>query len=620
MRGRVRAPALRGRGWLGTGGRDVGPAQLRGRVVLLDFWTAGCVNCLRVLDELAALEERFGDALVVLGVHSPKFAHEARPEAVAAAVGRYGVRHPVLDDADLVTWDAYAVRAWPTLVLIDPDGYVVAQVSGEGHGAALAGLVEGLLTRGGSTVRRGPLFAGAPDVPEEPAVATALEFSEKALRFPAKAAVLPGGTLLVADPGHHRLVELDADLVTVRRTIGDGHRGWVDGPAGVARFAEPLGVAVRPGEVAAAAGYDVVVADAANHLLRGVRLDDGAVSTVAGTGAQRRGRVSVGTVAAARAAALSTPWDVAWWRDRVVVAMAGSHQLWAFEPVGGTVTVLAGRGDEGLRDGRPVEAFLAQPSGLASGPDGTLWVADAESSALRAVVAEPELFVSTAVGEGLFDFGYRDGAAFPPDGSDGALLQHPSGVAVLPDGSVAIADTYNGAVRRYDPATRRVGTLADGLAEPAAVVDGGDGTLVVVESAAHRLVRVPLPAGVVAGRAGPHAVTAVVAPGPVTLRVRFVPPPGRYLDRRFGDPTALTVDAPDGVLASGIGGGPGLARALEVRHGGPVQVEAVAAACDGPPGEAGVFAACHRYYGRWTVALRTEPGAPAELVLDLAAT
>jgi thiol-disulfide isomerase/thioredoxin len=130
-RSRVRAPALQGRRWPGTGGRDVGPDELRGRIVLLDFWTAGCVNCLRVLDELAVLERRHGDAVVVLGVHSPKFAHEATPEAVAAAVRRHGVTHPVLDDAHLVTWDAYAARAWPTLVLVDPRGYVVAQVSGE---------------------------------------------------------------------------------------------------------------------------------------------------------------------------------------------------------------------------------------------------------------------------------------------------------------------------------------------------------------------------------------------------------------------------------------------------------------------------------------------------------
>jgi thiol-disulfide isomerase/thioredoxin len=598
-RSRVRAPVLRGRRWLGTGGRDVGPAELRGRIVLLDFWTAGCVNCLRVLDELAALERRHGDALVVLGVHSPKFPHEARPEAVAAALLRHGVDHPVLDDADLVTWDAYAARAWPTLVLVDPRGYVVAQVTGEGHEPALSQLVDELVAEYGDGLRRGPLFGEARDEVPEPST----------LLFPGKAAVLADGDVLVSDSGHHRLAVFDPDLATVRRMVGDGVRGLRDGPADAARFAEPLGVAVLPPEVAVTAGYDVVVADSANHVLRGVRLADGWVSTVAGTGKQLRVRTAVGAGGAAREVRLSTPWDAVWWDGRVVVAMAGSHQLWAFDPVEGTVVVLAGTADEGLRDGGPDEAFLAQPSGLAVGT-GTLWVADAESSALRAVDGDGSgVLVTTAVGQGLFDFGWRDGPAF---GDPPALLQHPLGVAVLPDGSVAVADTYNGAVRRYDPATRTVDTLADGLREPSDVVCDGD-TLLVVESAGHRVLRVPLPARVLTP-ASARRVGVEVGPGPVALRVRFTPPSGQHLDRRFGEPTSLTVSAPSGVLAAGAGTAPGLERTLRVGGPGTVRVDAVAAACDGP----GIFAACHRYRQEWDVEVAVVPGGATTVELELA--
>jgi thiol-disulfide isomerase/thioredoxin len=594
QRSRVRAPALRGRGWLGTGGREVGPEQLRGRIVLLDFWTAGCVNCLRVLDELAVLEDRHGDALTVLGVHSPKFAHEGRPEAVAAAVLRHGVRHPVLDDADLVTWDAYAARAWPTLVLIDPGGYVVAQATGEGHGAELSVLVDELVAEYGADLRRGPLFADPGPPPPKP---------PSPLRYPGKALLLPDGGLLVADTGQHRLVELDPDLATVRRTVGDG-----------AGFAEPLGLALLPPAVAATVGYDVVVADSGNHMLRGVRLADGAVTTVAGTGAQLRRRIPPGTVLP-RDTPLSTPWDVAWWDVAwwdgrpgpvLVIAMAGCHQLWTFDPVSGTVAVLVGTADEGLRDGGPGEAFLAQPSGLAAAGD-LLWVADAESSALRAVDDPGALRVTTAVGQGLFDFGLRDGPAF---GDSPALLQHPLGVAVLPDGSVAVADTYNGAVRRYDPATREVSTLADGLAEPSHVlVDGA--ALVVVESAAHRLVRVPLPARL-QEPGGPQRVVAEVAPGRVALRVRFTPPPGQHLDQRFGEPTSLTVTGPE-VLAAGAGTAPGLRRELQVIGPGPLRVGAAAAACDGD----GVFAACHLYRQEWAVDVRVAADAATTITLDL---
>jgi thiol-disulfide isomerase/thioredoxin len=581
----VRAPELRGRRWLNTGGAELSLADLRGKIVLLDFWTFCCVNCLHVLDELRELEERYADVLVTIGVHSPKFAHEADPDAVVAAVERYAVHHPVLDDPELLTWDAYAARAWPTLVVIDPRGYVVAQMSGEGHAHGLAVLIDELLAEHVDVLRRGDGPYVAP-----PEAATAL-------RFPGKVIALPDGGFLVSDTAHHQLVELEPDLVTERRRIGTGARGLVDGLA--PQFNEPLGLLLLP-------DGDALVADSVNHALRRVRLADAAVTTVAGTGAQLRERVAPG----ATAAELSTPWDLAWWDGRVVVAMAGNHQLWTWDPTTGATAAWAGTTNEGLRDGPPAEAFFAQPSGLAVG-DGVLWVADAETSALREV---REGLVATAVGQGLFDFGHRDGPA------DEALFQHPLGVAVLPDGSVAVADTYNGAVRRYDPTTRTVSTLASDLAEPSDVLVVGD-TLVVVESAAHRLVRLPLPASVqVPGRAQQVRRSATdVAPGRLALRVAFVPPTGQHLDTRFGDPTELTVSAsPPELLVAGAGTAPGLSRELVLGDvpEGVLSVSVAAAACD--EGD-GVFAACHRYQQDWGIPVRVVAGAHAELELDLRA-
>ncbi|NMH80678.1 redoxin domain-containing protein [Pseudonocardia xinjiangensis] len=605
-RSRVRAPELTGRRWLNTGGEPLSLAELRGKIVLLDFWTFCCVNCLHVIDELRELEERFADVLVTVGVHSPKFVHEADPDAVEAAVERYGVHHPVLDDPELTTWDAYAARAWPTLAVIDPTGYVVAQMSGEGHANGLAVLIEELVAEheAAGTLHRGD---GPYVAPPEPATA---------LRFPGKAIQLPMGTFLVSDTAHHQLVELEADLVTERRRIGTGERGLVDGVD--ARFSEPLGLLLLPDAVAETAGYDIVVADSVNHALRGVRLDDGLVTTVAGNGTQLRERVDVG----ASSAELSTPWDLAWWEDHVVVAMAGNHQLWSFDPVSGAATVLAGTTNEGLRDGAPGEAFFAQPSGLAVGPYGTLWVADAETSALRTVLDRPAAgaAVTTAVGLGLFDFGFRDGPA--DSGTEPALLQHPLGVAVLPDGSVAIADTYNGALRRYDPDTRTVTTLARDLQEPSDLLVDGD-ALVVVESAAHRLVRVPIPASTrVDG--GAHRVRRPrtdLARGALALRIDFMPPTGQHLDTRFGDPTSLTVTAsPPELLADGAGTATGLARAVRFAADAPaegvLQISVTAAACDDGDG---VFAACHRYQQDWGIPVRLVDGAPDELVLDLRA-
>ncbi|MBP2367206.1 NHL domain-containing thioredoxin family protein [Pseudonocardia parietis] len=604
---KVRAPELRGRRWLNTGGAELGLAELRGRIVVLDFWTFCCVNCLHALDELRVVEEEFGDVLTIIGVHSPKFVHEADPAAVEAAVERYGVEHPVLDDPELTTWDAYAARAWPTLAVIDPDGFVVARMAGEGHGPGLAALVRELIEQHGDRLRRG-------DGPYVPPPAP-----DTALRFPGKVVALPGGTYLVSDTAHHQLVELAADLETELRRVGDGDRGFVDGQATSARFSEPQGLLVLDAS-------SVLVADTVNHAIRRVDLDAGTVSTLAGTGSQLRERVAPGSTATE----LSSPWDLARWDDRVVVAMAGSHQLWTLDPDTGTATVLAGTTNEGLRDGAFDEAFLAQPSGLAAdGP--VLWVADSEISALRRVVTDPEAGpqVGTAVGQGLFDFGHRDGPAAA------ALLQHPLGVAVLPDSSVAVADTYNGAVRRFDPSSGTVSTLAEGLAEPSDLLVDGE-TLIVVESAAHRLVRLPIPAGSLRGSPGggsvgggtlvdgtSHTVRRTptgLGPG-VALRIGFVPPAGQHLDDRFGDPTSLTVAAdPPSLLRSGAGTSTGLTRELELDPAvgsGVLQVAVAAAACDSADGTAGTFAACHRYQQDWGIPVVVSGDGAATLELDL---
>ncbi len=612
---RVRASELVGRGWLNTGGRDVTLADLRGKIVLLDFWTFCCVNCLHVLDELRELEEQYRDVLVIVGVHSPKFVHEADPVALAAAVERYEVHHPVLDDPDLVTWSAYTARAWPTLVVIDPEGYVVAQMAGEGHRHNVEVLVRDLVAEHEA---KGTLHRGSgPYVAPEPRAG--------ALRFPAKAVALPDGHLLVADAGHHGLVELEADGETLVRRIGSGERGFADGGAADASFAEPNGLCLVPVELRAQVGYDVVVADTVNHALRGVRLSDGVVSTLAGTGQQymvgAADNVLDGSAGDPRGQKLSSPWDVVWSPalGAFVVAMAGNHTLWTFDPVREVLRPLGGTENEGLLDGPLADAWFAQPSGLAVGPDQRVWLADSETSALRWV--DPVAgTVHTAVGEGLFDFGHRDGPA------DQARMQHPLGVAVLPDGSVAVADTYNGAVRRYVPETREVTTLATGLAEPSGLVSlsTDDGlALVVVESAAHRLARVPLADGV--GRTidgGAHRTQRPVtelAAGTVTLDVVFTPAAGQKYDDRYGPSTRLQVSStPPELLLDGAGDDVPLHRTLRLNPDvaeGVLHVTAHAASCDADP--AIEYPACHLNAQDWGVPVRLVADGPAELTLPL---
>ncbi|MFD6175274.1 NHL domain-containing thioredoxin family protein [Streptomyces coeruleorubidus] len=594
-RARVRAPELMGKGgWINTGGKELSLAELRGRIVIVDFWTFCCVNCLHVLDELRELEDKHRDTVVVIGVHSPKFVHEAEHQAVVDAVERYGVEHPVLDDPELATWKQYAVRAWPTLVVIDPEGYVVAQHAGEGHAHAIERLVAELEAEheAKGTLRRGdgPYVAPEP----EPTV----------LRFPGKAVLLPSGNFLVSDTTRHQLVELAEDGESVVRRVGSGTRGFADGLTDTAAFNEPQGLALLD-------DGSVVVADTVNHALRRLDLATGEVTTLAGTGRQWwQGSPTSGP---AREVDLSSPWDVAFWQGKVWIAMAGVHQLWAYDPAEGTVAVAAGTTNEGLVDGPGDEAWFAQPSGLAATPD-RLWLADAETSALRWV--DPDGCVHTAVGTGLFDFGHRDGAA------EQALLQHPLGVTALPDGSVAVADTYNHALRRYDPATGEVTTLATDLREPSDAVLVGD-DIVVVESARHRLTRLRLPEEAVKVPDVAHRTqreATEVAPGRLRLDVVFQPPAGQKLDTRYGPSTRLLVSStPPELLIDGEGAGTELSRALELDPSVPegvLHVSAMAASCDDDPDNE--YPACHVHQQDWGVPVRLTESGTDRLALVLA--
>ena len=641
---RLRAPELTGRRWINTGGDDLSLEDLRGKIVLLDFWTFCCINCLHVLDELRPIEEKYGDVLVTIGVHSPKFEFERTVEAVDRAVERYGVEHIVLDDPDLVTWQAYTARAWPTLTLIDPEGYIVASMSGEGHSAGLASLIEELVEEHAA---KGTLHRGdGPYVPPAP-VERDLSYPGEVIRL----SDIPGheGNLLVADSGHHSLVEYDPTGTQIIQRIGSGGRGREDGAGDTARFSEPGGMTELPRALAEQVGYDLVVADTVNHLLRGVRLtgDAPVVTTLAGTGEQFMVGANDNVVGSPGAQApfeadgptirLSSPWDVLWApaTERVIVAMAGNHTIWDFDPATGVIRQLSGTMNEGLRDATAPgeDAWYAQTSGLSLSADGTVWLADSETSALRRLDPRDGT-VTTQVGVGLFDFGFQDGPAAE------ARLQHPLGVAELPDGSVAIADTYNGAIRRYDPVTETVSTLARGLEEPSDILvvlpehtEGDDAEaaephLLIAESAAHRLTAIAIPreALVVAeGAQSTKRPTTTINDASLDLEIGFTVPAGQKLDDRWGDPTHLQVSStPPELITSGAGGEDGLTRSLTLNpeiSSGVLHITVRAAACDGEPGgEIPLHAACHLYQQDWGIPVVLEPGGDSHLHLDLRGT
>ena len=421
----LRAPDLDGAAeWLNVAA-PVSMAQLRGKVVLIDFWTYGCVNCMHVLRDLKALEDRFRDELVVIGVHSPKFTNERSSDNLRRILVRYEIEHPVANDAHHLLWRRYGVQAWPTRVIIDPAGNVVGTAMGEGN---FDGFVKAIRTvirvfdeRG--QINRAPL----------PLALERSRHADRPLLYPGKILADAGSNrLFIADSNHNRIVvtSLNGDVL---ETIGSGLPGDGDGIFSQARFNRPQGLALDAATSLETGGPILYVADTGNHQVRAVDFQLRAVHTL-------------------DVSDLKSPWDIALRPGILIVAMAGPHQLWVIDLLHDRAYPYAGTGEEARRDGTVGQAAFAQPSGLALDGD-TLYVADAESNVIRAVALPPVNTVTSLAGGDLFDFGDSD------DIGDAARLQHPLGVAVY-DGRVIIADTYNHKIKMLDPRTRTVWTIA----------------------------------------------------------------------------------------------------------------------------------------------------------------
>jgi len=437
--------------------------ELKGRAVLLDFFTPGCINCIHMLPDEKRLEEHFGTRLVVIGIDSPKFEASKTKQGLASFIERYDLRHPIVLDPDMQMWNAYGVQAWPTLVLLGPDGSVQKTFIGEQSYEQLAGPVEAALANA-------PPASKLPKLPLQPIAAKI-----RALATPGGIAVSPS-LVAIADTGHNRIVLADhaGKLVAM---VGSGCEGRADGDYTHAQFNRPHGLAFHDGTL--------YVADTDNQLIRRIDLAHKIVSTIAGSG--ERGFAIAGNFPA-RSAVLNSPWDVAWSGNALYVSMAGDHQIWRYDPANQTIGPWAGTGEEGLRDGARGDAQFAQPSGM-SVHDDTLYETDPESSSVRAI-ALPEGRVTTLVGRGLFDFGMRNGNAGE------AQLQHAEAVA-WNAGSLYIADTFNNALRKLDLTSHQVSTVAALLNRPLAVAAFAPDTLLVAEGDGNRIVAATLPDGTV---------------------------------------------------------------------------------------------------------------------------
>ena len=465
--------------WLNTE-KPLSIKDLKGQVVLLDFWTYCCINCMHIFPDLKYLEHKYKDQpFVVIGVHSGKFDQEKDAEHIRNAVLRHNIEHPVAVDSEYKIWNAYGVNAWPTQVLIDPDGNIIGGVSGEGHRDVLDKVIERTLVKFKTKLAK-PLTFKLERATFQPGV---LEFPGKVL------ADAEGKRLFIADTNHHRVLVANLEG-KVSDVVGAGQIGLRDGSFAEAQFHQPQGMALS------ADGKTLYVTDTENHALRAVDLAAKTVTTIAGNGKQTYDRNPDGP---GKATGLSSPWAVVRIGDVLYIAMAGTHQIWRYDLKNDRVLLHAGTGRESAVDNPNKGATFSQPSGLTT--DGKkLYVADSESSTIRVVDAAPDGRTDSVAGSNnLFGFGLKDAV-----GGD-ALFQHPLGVALHGPDTLYVADSFNNVIRKIDLKTKAVTTWLGtgksdegeptpekiGFYEPGGLSIAGD-TLYIADTNHHRIVAVDL--------------------------------------------------------------------------------------------------------------------------------
>lgn len=460
--------------------------DLKGRVVVLDFWTYCCINCMHVLPDLEFIEKKYKDKpFTVVGVHSAKFDNEKDLEAIRSAVLRYNVTHPVVNDGDMYLWRELGVNSWPTFVVVAPNGKVLAQISGEGHRKDLDDVVGAALE-----------FYDERNLLQNNSLPLALEKDRDSrlitspLKFPGKLAIdVQNNRLFISDSNHNRIVvtNLDGEFIC---QVGSSEEGLLDGQFDTASFNRPQGLAYNFKK------NILYVADTENHALREIDFVNETVRTLAGNGIKGSDYEGGGR---GTNQVLNSPWDVCYApsEETVYIAMAGQHQIWKHTTLDGVTKVFSGNGSEkNLNGSSSTNTSFAQPSGISLDPElRELFVADSESSSIRAVNLKSGGSRWLAGGDpnfpdNLFRFGDHDGTGWD------VLLQHPLGVVYASDNQIYLADSYNHKIKKLDPVTKKVTTIAgtgragykDGhalsaqLSEPAGLVEVGEGRFLVADT------------------------------------------------------------------------------------------------------------------------------------------
>lgn len=449
--------------WINTE-KSVKLADCLGKIILLNFWTSGNINCIHMLEDLRFLCNKYRDNLVVIGIHSSKLPHDLQTDNVQKSVSRLHIKHPVAHDKSERVCQKYGIKAWPSIVFIDAEGHVIGRLSGEGRRRQMDELIQKYIV----IAEQNHVLNGMPLVFKIKQVAFSV------LHFPGKIVATPS-QIFVSDSGHNRVLEINHQG-RISKVYGSGGAGLLDGVGEEAAFNNPQGLTL--------VNNTLYVADSGNHAIRRINLHSREVLTVIGDGFQ--GSLTEQMATDPAGISLCSPWDVSYSDGKLYIAMAGTHQLWMLDLTENRLSRFSGSGCVDLTDGKAEEAAFAQPFDLAL-DEYKMYICDATSSAIR-LVRLPSGQVSTLIGQGLSRWGDHDG------GLKQALLQHPQSIALdRVKQLLYVADTYNNKIKMINLRLNSIFSLDvdDGLDSPGGISLCGN-TLWVANTNSHEIMKINL--------------------------------------------------------------------------------------------------------------------------------
>jgi hypothetical protein len=405
--------------------------DLKGKISILYFCAFSNIDCISVVSDLKVLEEKWNKELLVIGVHSPKYPAEDTISNLKHSVYKHNIQHPIISDGNYFLWKSYGIRAWPTLIVLDPDTHVSAKYTGENFSESLDDLITDLVKE----------FDLQGKIKREPISQLSIEkdrYPETLLSYPGKI-LIEEKDLWILDTANHRVLQVEIESGIIKRIIGTGKPGLANGNFNNSQFFYPQGMLFHLG--------DLYISDTYNHCIRKIDLKNSLVTTIAGTGNKTIEPILRGT---ASTTPLKYPIDLAILDGKFYITNAGTNQILKLDMQESVIDVFLGKGVRGLKDGSLENAELAQPMGI-TGSKEVFFFSDANNNAIRRVEINYSGKIETLLGKGYFQFGDVDGPIAQ------AKIQYPVGMylenqensssqvpnqSICKDGLV-VADSFN---------------------------------------------------------------------------------------------------------------------------------------------------------------------------------